>query len=137
MGWKPWKPCGLSWWRTPIAVVWGVWVDRLLRSSEGWKTGRRNRWCALIDIRKGLSALRVSGSIVSLTLISERNNGRSVHLFEWGLIDKTTVFLGAFQDVCLVHDLYALQTSVIRDLNNGFLLLDFPTLLQSFRNLMY
>ncbi len=40
MGWKPWNSSGLSSWRTPIAVVWGVCADRLLRSSEGWKTGR-------------------------------------------------------------------------------------------------
>lgn len=77
-----------------------------------------------------------SGSIVSLTLMSERNNGRTVHLFERGLIDKTTVFLGAFQEVCLVNDLYSLQTLVIRDLNNVFLSFDFPTWFQSFKNLL-
>lgn len=74
-----------------------------------------------------------SGSIVSLTLISERNNRRPVHLFERGLIDKTTVFLGAFREVCLVHDLYGLQTLFISDLNNGFLSLDFPHLVSIFQ----
>lgn len=78
-----------------------------------------------------------TGSIVSLTLMSERNNGRTVHLFERGLIDKTTVFLlGVFQEICLVHDLYSFQTLVIRDLNNVFLSFDFPTWFQPFKNLL-